>query len=127
MGSLIFILAPVLGAICLATGFVIALGVVAARADEHFDRQLAEEGGEAVSEILDDTPIAVPTRDPASAPALAGSYAGLARAHATIAPEPSMAVPSSSTSVGTMRFPVKRSTSRRPRVRLKMPGRTPRP
>jgi hypothetical protein len=43
MGSLIFILGPLIGAICLATGFVIALGIVAARADEHFDRQLAEE------------------------------------------------------------------------------------
>jgi|ERR1700686_4127830 len=43
MGSLIFILAPAIGAMCLATGFVIALGIVAARADEHFDRQLAEE------------------------------------------------------------------------------------
>ncbi len=43
MGSLIFILAPLLGAMCLATGFVIALGLVASRADEHFDRQLAEE------------------------------------------------------------------------------------
>lgn len=43
MGSLIFILAPLLGAMCLATGFVIALGLVASHADEHFDRQLAEE------------------------------------------------------------------------------------
>lgn len=127
MGSLIFILAPVLGAMCLATGFVVALGVVAARADEHFDRQLAEEGGKAVSDAFDDVPVAAPARDPASAPALVGSYAGLARAHATIASEPSMAAPSSSTNVGTMRFPVKRSTSRRPRVRLKMPGRTPKP
>jgi hypothetical protein len=40
---LIFILASTLGAMLLATGFVVALGIVAARADEHFDRQLVEE------------------------------------------------------------------------------------
>jgi hypothetical protein len=34
---------------CLATGFVIALGIVAARADEHFDRQLAEERAQRLS------------------------------------------------------------------------------
>ncbi len=43
-GSLIFILAPAFGAIGLATVFVVALGIVAARADDHFDRQLVEEG-----------------------------------------------------------------------------------
>jgi hypothetical protein len=43
VGSLTFILASTLGAMLLATGFVIALGIVAARADEHFDRQLIEE------------------------------------------------------------------------------------
>jgi hypothetical protein len=48
MGSLIFILAPLLGAMCLATGFALALGVVASRADEHFDRQLAEERRDAL-------------------------------------------------------------------------------
>jgi hypothetical protein len=44
VGSLIFILGPALGAIGLATVFVVALGIVAARADDHFDRQLVEEG-----------------------------------------------------------------------------------
>jgi hypothetical protein len=43
MGSLIFILAPILGVMGLATGFAIALGVVAARADAHCDHMLAEE------------------------------------------------------------------------------------
>jgi hypothetical protein len=49
VGSLIFILAPILGAIGLATVFVVALGIVAARADDHFDRQLLEEGAGALS------------------------------------------------------------------------------
>jgi hypothetical protein len=49
MGSLVLILAPILGAIGLATGFVVALGIVAARADDHFDRQLVEEGSQALS------------------------------------------------------------------------------
>jgi hypothetical protein len=43
VGSLTFILASTLGAMLLATGFVVALGIVAARADDHFDRQLIEE------------------------------------------------------------------------------------
>jgi hypothetical protein len=43
VGSLIFILAPVLGVMGLATGFAIALGLVAARADEHFELMLADE------------------------------------------------------------------------------------
>ena len=51
MGSLIFILGPVIGVMFLATVFVIALGIVAARADEHFDQQLAEERGRVVSAL----------------------------------------------------------------------------
>ena len=51
MGSLIFIFAPVIGVMFLATVFVLALGIVAARADEHFDRQLAEERTRAMSAL----------------------------------------------------------------------------
>jgi len=54
-------------------------------------------------------------------------YVALCSAQATISREPSTTVPSSSTSVGTMRLPVSCSTSRRPRVRLKTLGRIPSP
>ncbi|HEY7961832.1 MAG TPA: hypothetical protein VID29_07925 [Solirubrobacteraceae bacterium] len=46
MGSLTLILASTFGAVFLATGFAIALGIVAARADERLDRQVREEWGE---------------------------------------------------------------------------------
>jgi hypothetical protein len=51
VGSLIFIFAPVIGVMFLATVFVIALGIVAARADEHFDQQLAEERARVMSAL----------------------------------------------------------------------------
>jgi hypothetical protein len=92
VGSLIFILAPTLGAMCLATGFVVALGIAAARADEHFDRQLAEEGGEARSSgggEYGDPPISLPALASGRIAASGrSSYAGLARGHATMASKP---------------------------------------
>jgi hypothetical protein len=86
--------------VMLAT-FAVALGRVAARADEEHERltsrSLAVDGAEPARWLRDD-------------------YPGLAAAHSTIARDPSIAVPSSSRSVGTQRLPVSSSTSRLPRV-----------
>jgi hypothetical protein len=91
-----------------ATAFVttlaIALGRAAAHGDEELDGLLEREHSMA--------PITARRQ----------SYAGLARDQSTILAEPSITTPSSSTSVGTQRFPVSSCTSRRPRVWLNMPG-----
>ena len=98
MTSLILILAAALGVVVLTTVFVIALGITAARADEDLDRQLAERRRR-------------PPLPDACLPDSPESYTGLAWAQATISGDPSTTVSSSRTSVGTMRFPVRRSTS----------------
>jgi hypothetical protein len=51
---LIPILASVFGAVFLATAFAVALGIVAARADERLDRQVREELGDPWSEASGD-------------------------------------------------------------------------
>jgi hypothetical protein len=103
------IIASVLGTMAFGALLAVALGRVAALADENADRLLAEHEG-----------------DPPIAPATS-RYTGFARAQSTIARESSIAVPSSRTRVGTHRLPVNAWTSRRPGVWLKIPGSSPKP
>ncbi len=86
------------GALAFSATVALALGRVAASADRQMEQQLRER------------------RALATSAAMYRSYAGLARAQATISWEPSTTVPSSRTSVGTQRLPVSSRTSRRPRV-----------
>lgn len=102
--SVLIILAILVGIALAALCLVVALGRAAGRGDEHSERWAAEAlslarlgAAGAAGEN------AAPPRDE--------DYAGLALAQATISPEPSTTVPSSSTSVGTIRLPVRRFTS----------------
>jgi hypothetical protein len=103
------IIASGLGTMAFGALLAVALGRVAALADENADRLLAEHD-----------------RDPTIAD-VAQRYTGFALAQSTIARESSIAVPSSRTRVGTHRLPVNAWTSRRPGVWLKTPGSNPRP
>jgi hypothetical protein len=91
-------------AMAFITTLAIALGRAAAHGDEELDSLLERE------------------RPTPSSTARRQGYAGLATDQSTISCEPSITVPSSSTSVGTQRFPVSSWTSLRPRVWLNKPG-----
>jgi hypothetical protein len=101
----IVIIASTLGVVGFVALLALALGRAAALADEDSDRLLAERRGAAPGR-----------RGRPAAGVYSQSYAGFSRAHSTIAWEPSITVPSSSTSVGTQRFPVSSWTARRPGV-----------
>jgi hypothetical protein len=107
------IIASALGALTFGALLAVALGRIAALADEDADRMLAEHHA--------DPPITAPVPSPAQ------RYTGFARAQSTIARESSITEPSSRTRVGTHRLPVSAWTSRRPGVWLKIPGSSPKP
>jgi hypothetical protein len=103
VGTPIGIVVVVVAVVFCAT-FVVALARSAAHADDNSELLLADylrELSQAISVARTET---------SSAISYAG-IAGLAAAHETISREPSITLPSSSRSVGTMRLPVRRSTS----------------
>jgi hypothetical protein len=103
------IIASALGALGFSAALAIALGRVAASADESSERMLAE------------------SRAAAESAAFRRGYAGWARTQSILAREPSTAVRSSRSRMGARRPPIGSCTSRRPAVRSNRPGREARP
>jgi hypothetical protein len=103
------IVAVALGALGFSAALAIALGRVAASADESSERMLAES--RAAAESAD----------------FRRGYAGWARTQSMVAREPSSAVRSARSRMGAQRLPISSCTSRRPAMRLNRPGRGARP
>jgi hypothetical protein len=106
---IVLVIASASAALVLSAMLAIALSRAAGQADAELERELANRRAAVALRL---TP---------------GRYAGFARAQSTIAWEPSITLPSSSTSTGTQLLPVSCFTSRRPRVRLNGSGSRPRP